>query len=349
MRITMDRYQADWAMVERGWAAHVRAEGRTFPSAQTAIETLYAEDPKVDDQWLPPFIVLDERGQRSPIRDGDSVLLFNFRGDRAIEISMAFEQEDFKGFARGPRPNVLYAGLMQYDGDLKLPSRYLVAPPAISETVGEYLALSHRSTFACSETQKFGHVTYFFNGNRSGFIDERLEVYKEIPSDLLPFEERPWMKAAEIADASIEAILSSRFEHVRLNFANGDMVGHTGVLEATRIAVEAVDLQLGRLWAAVQKADGILLVTADHGNADEMWMREKGKGVKYLPDGAPVPRPSHTLNPVPFVACDPRGALAIAPQAASGKPSIASLGATVLELCGLAAPGNYMPSLVAPK
>ncbi|MEQ1501000.1 MAG: 2,3-bisphosphoglycerate-independent phosphoglycerate mutase [Myxococcota bacterium] len=346
MWITMDRYEADWAMVARGWACHVHAEGRRFGSAVEAIETMYAEDPAVNDQWLKAFVVVDEHGQPSPIVDGDGVLLFNFRGDRAIEISRAFEDEAFPFFDRGRRPRVTYAGLMQYDGDLKLPARYLVEPPAIDDTVGEYLALAGRRTFACSETQKYGHVTYFFNGNRSGYIDPALETYREIPSDTRPFHERPWMKAAEIADAAVEAIGSGRYDHVRLNFANGDMVGHTGVLEATRIAIEAVDVQVGRLWDAVRSAGGILLVTADHGNADEMWMRDKKSGiVANDSSGAPLPRTSHTLNPVPFVLCDPRRSLTLAPIP---NPGLASVGTTVLELCGLSRPETYVPGLALP-
>jgi len=343
MHITMDRYQADWAMVERGWHTHVMGEGRRFPSASAAIRTLYEEDPEIDDQYLPAFVVTGEDGEPSgPIRDGDAVLFFNFRGDRAIEISRAFEQDDFPHFARPDRPEVFYAGIMEYDGDTHIPSQYLVSPPSIDRTVGEYLAGAGLRTFACSETQKFGHVTYFFNGNRSGRIDDALETYLEIPSDSRPFQERPWMKAAEITDAVVEAIGSGAFDHVRLNYANGDMVGHTGKLDAVRIAVEAVDLQIGRLERVVREADGILLVTADHGNADEMWMRKKGV-IKCDEQGAPLPRTSHSLNPVPFILYDPRGLSTLRDP---DQPGIANIGATLLELCGLQPPADYLPGLV---
>ncbi len=342
MHITMDRYEADWDMVARGWRCHVRGEGRRFASASEAIKTLYEEDPEVDDQRLPAFVI---EGSRGTIGDGDSVLFFNFRGDRAIEISRAFEEDPFSGFDRGPRPDVFFAGMMQYDGDLLVPKQFLVPPPDIDDTVGEYLALSGIRTFACSETQKFGHVTYFYNGNRSGYIDEALERYHQIDSDRVPFDQRPWMKAAEITDACIEAIRSGTFELVRLNYANGDMVGHTGDLEATRIALEVVDRQIARLERAVRATGGILLITADHGNADEMYLRDKKGAVARDASGTPQPRTSHSLNPVPFIVVDPLGATALA---AVDRPGIANLGATVIELCGLSAPADYLPGLVRP-
>lgn len=347
MFVTMDRYEADWNIVARGWRAHVLGEGRPFPTAVAAIEALYAEDPKVDDQWLPPFVVTGPDGGIPTIEDGDSVVFFNFRGDRAIEITRAFEESDFRSFHRVRVPRVFYAGMMQYDGDLQLPKRFLVAPPAIDRTVGEYLALAGRRTFACSETQKYGHVTYFYNGNRSGKVDDALETYVEVPSDRLPYDQRPWMKAAEITDLVVPAILTREHHHVRLNYANGDMVGHTGILEATRVACEAVDLQIARLWAATEQAGGVLLITADHGNADEMWMRDRKTGqAQRDAAGVPIPRPSHTLNPVPFVVCDPLGQLALRELPNAG---IASIGATVLELCGLEPPEDYDPGLVIPK
>jgi 2,3-bisphosphoglycerate-independent phosphoglycerate mutase len=333
-------------MVERGWRCHVHGEARPFPSASAAIETLYAEDPEVDDQHLPAFVVADEAGAPcGRVGDGDSVLFFNFRGDRAIEISRAFEEDDFPFFDRGVRPRVLYAGMMQYDGDRLVPKQFLVAPPAIDRTVGEYLAAAGLRTFACSETQKFGHVTYFFNGNRSGRVDDDLEEYVEVPSDTRPFHERPWMKAAEIADAVVDAIRSGRWHHVRLNFANGDMVGHTGRLEASRVAVEAVDLQIGRLVRAVKDAGGVLLITADHGNCDEMWMHKGGK-VQRDAQGNPAPKTSHTLNRVPFLVYDPRGEIGVA---ALEEASIAAIGGTILALCGLAPPADYLPALVTPR
>lgn len=343
MHMTMDRYEADWEMVARGWRCHVHGEGRRFPKASQAIQTYYDEDEAVDDQWLPGFVVEDDGQPVGPIMDGDAVVFFNFRGDRAIEISRAFEEDDLDTFDRGRRPDVLFAGMMEYDGDLKVPQRYLVEPPAIDDTVGEHLASAGLRSWVCSETQKYGHVTFFFNGNRSGRIDDKLERYVEIPSDNVPFDQRPWMKAGEITHAAIGALAEGGVDHMRLNYANGDMVGHTGNLEATRLAVSSVDLCLGRLWAAVRKREGMLLITADHGNAEEMVQR-KGDRVLTDADGQPLPRTSHSLNPVPFLVLDDRSPVSFRDGAKGG--SIARIGTTLLELYGLKPPGSYLPGLI---
>jgi 2,3-bisphosphoglycerate-independent phosphoglycerate mutase len=346
MRLTMDRYEADWAMVERGWMHHVRGEGRRFRSAEEAVLTFRAEDPKVIDQNLPPFVIADDDGPVGPIRDGASVVFFNFRGDRAIEISRAFEEESLAPFDRGGLPNVLYAGMMQYDGDLAIPRRYLVVPPAIDRTAGEYLARNGVPQFACSETQKYGHVTYFWNGNRSGRFDHALEEYVEIPSDTLPFEERPWMKAAEITDATIAALARGHARALRINYANGDMVGHTGIRDAAVLAVEAVDLCIGRLVPVIERLNGALIVTADHGNADEMY--ERGKDGEFLlgASGAPRAKTSHTLNPVPFYLYAP-GAMGFTLRHDLSEAGLANIAATTLELLGFQAPDDYERSLLA--
>ena len=344
MWITMDRYEADWAMVERGWDLHVRGVGRRFPSAGAAIETLRAEQPGVSDQYLPGFVIADDDGPVGPIRPGASVCLFNFRGDRAVEICRAFEDEVFTAFDRGPRPDVRFAGMMQYDGDLKLPQRFLVTPPAIDRSLNEYLVRQGVAQFACSETQKFGHVTYFWNGNRSGRLDERLEVWEEIPSDLVSFDERPWMKAAEITDATLRALATGRFRHARINYANGDMVGHTGDLRAAILAVETVDLVLGRLLKGIAALGGVALVTADHGNCDEMYQRQKGGALDLT-----RPRTSHTLNAVPLSLFDPAGQVPAVLAAGAGRPGLANVAATVLDLLGFSAPEGYEASLLRPR
>jgi len=277
--------------------------------------------------------------------DDDSVVFFNFRGDRAIEITRAFEAEDFPHFDRGQRPDVLYAGMMQYDGDLRLPTLYLVAPPAIDRTLGEYLARAGLPQLAISETQKFGHVTYFWNGNRSGAFDADVETYVEIPSDRRPFEERPWMKAAEITDRLIEELETGRYRHARVNYANGDMVGHTGHRTAAIQAVEAVDLQLARLLPVIEALGGALIVTADHGNADCMYEIDKRTGEPaHNARGAIRVKTSHTLNPVPVHVFAPGQPIELDPKVA--KPGLANLASTVLCLMGFEAPEDYEPCLI---
>ncbi|MCA9635615.1 MAG: 2,3-bisphosphoglycerate-independent phosphoglycerate mutase, partial [Myxococcales bacterium] len=242
---------------------------------------------------------------------------------------------------RGRRPAVYYAGMMLYDGDLQIPRRYLVDPPAIDRTMGELLAAAGRRTLAISETHKYGHVTYFWNGNRSGAFDPALETYVEVPSSPGALEERPWMEAALITDRVVEAIAGGGHDFIRLNYANGDMVGHTGDLRSTILAVEAVDICLARLVAAIRRAEGVLLVTADHGNADQMFDRRG--------DGSYLPRTSHSLNRVPLTIFDPRaagGGPRIAGVAGAG---LANVAATCLELLGFQGPEGYLPSLLAPR
>nr|MCH9688386.1 2,3-bisphosphoglycerate-independent phosphoglycerate mutase [Deltaproteobacteria bacterium] len=343
MLITMDRYEADWAMVERGWQTHVHGQGRRFASAREAVQTLYDEDAEVNDQYLPAFVIADDDGPVGCIRDGAAVLLFNFRGDRAIEISRAFEDEAFDAFDRGPRPDVSFAGMMQYDGDLGLPAQFLVEPPAISRTMGELLSGAGKRQLALAETQKFGHVTYFWNGNRTDAFDPALEQYVEIPSDDVPFDQRPWMKAAEATDTLVQQLREGSFDFGRVNYANGDMVGHTGRLHATRVAVETVDLCLARLIPEIRRANGVLVVTADHGNADQMFDAKPG--------AEPRVRTSHSLNPVPLVVFDPRDPEQ-APAVRSASPdtpfSLGNVAATCLELLGFAAPQDYLGSVLAP-
>ncbi|MDD2768763.1 MAG: 2,3-bisphosphoglycerate-independent phosphoglycerate mutase [Methylococcus sp.] len=336
MNITMDRYEADWSMVERGWQTHVLGQARHFDSAAQAIETLRAEQPGVIDQDLPPFVIARDGEPTGRIVDGDSVIFFNFRGDRAIEISRAFEEETFAPFDRVRHPKVEYAGMLQYDGDLAIPKRYLVQPPAIRHTMGEYLAAEGITQLAISETQKYGHVTYFWNGNRSGKFSEALETYVEIPSDNLPFEQRPWMKSAEITDELIRQLKTGRHRAARVNYANGDMVGHTGNYQATIIAVEAVDLALGRLLPVIDALEGVALITADHGNADEMFELDKKTGEPQRNVScAPKAKTSHTLNPVPFIYYDSRCRAAIVNPGDAGLSAVA---ATTLNLLGYQAP-----------
>jgi len=344
MQITMDRYEADWSMVERGWHTHVLAAAPAFPSATAAVEAFRAKRPGIIDQDLPPFVV----APTASITDGDAVVMFNFRGDRAIEISRAFDAPELAAFDRVRHPEVFYAGMMEYDGDLHIPKHYLVSPPEIECPMGELLAGAHIPQLAISETQKFGHVTYFWNGNRSGMFDSKTETYLEIRSDIVPFDQRPWMKAAEITDALTAELRTGKHRFARVNYANGDMVGHTGSFDATVVAVETVDLQLARLVRVIDELQGILVVTADHGNADEMFQRDKaGKVLRDKKTGEPVVKTSHTLNAVPFLIHDPvrSDRYEIDPARAAGA-GIANVTATCLELLGFTPPDDLEPSLL---
>ena len=331
MNITMDRYDANWSMVEKGWKTHVLGQGDLFASASEAVKALRVKKPGVIDQDLPPFVIARDGKPVGTVEDGDSVVFYNFRGDRAIEITRAFEETPFDKFDRVRLPKVTYAGMLQYDGDLKLPKRFLVNPPAILDTTGEWFAQCGIAQFACSETQKFGHVTYFWNGNRSNKFDG--ETWLEVPSDIVPFEQRPWMKAAEITDAMIAALQSGKYKTLRCNFANGDMVGHTGSFRAATMAIEAVDLSLARLLPVIDALGGVALITADHGNADEMYeLDKKTKQPAQNPDGSFKAKTAHTLNPVPLILYDnvSGGKLGLKQTEQAGLSNIAATTANLL-------------------
>ena len=350
MKITMDRYEANWPMVELGWKTHVLGEGRQFASAEEAI-TVYREETHAIDQDLPPFVIAEDGKPVGTIVDGDSVIFYNFRGDRSIEISKAFEAgDDFDKFDRVRVPKVAYAGMLEYDGDLHIPSRYLVSPPEITNTMGEYLAGTGVAQYAISETQKFGHVTYFWNGNRSGKFSEELETYVEVPSDVVPFEQRPWMKCAEITDKLIDAMRSGKYPCMRVNFPNGDMVGHTGSLEATICSMEALDLQIARLLKVVDELEGVALITADHGNADEMYEVDKKTGApKQNKDGSYKAKTSHTLNPVPFIIYDNFYSDKYTVKEDKGTFGLSDVAATAVNLLGYEAPDMWDESIIELK
>ena len=350
MQVTMDRYEANWSMVDLGWKTHVLGEGRQFASAEDAINTYRAEY-KVIDQDLPPFVIAKDSQPVGTIEDGDSVIFFNFRGDRSIEISKAFESgADFDKFDRKRVPSVLYAGMLEYDGDLHIPSRYLVSPPEITNTMTEYLVSAGVNSLAISETQKYGHVTYFWNGNKSGKFSEELETYIEIPSDVVPFEERPWMKCAEITDKLIECLRNGEYKYLRVNFPNGDMVGHTGSFLATECSMEALDLQLARILKVVDELEGAALITADHGNADEMYeIDKKTKAPKANKDGSFKAKTSHTLNPVPFIVYDNFTADKYSLKQGRADFGLSNVAATTVNMLGYEAPEIWDETMIEVK
>ena len=332
MQVTMDRYEANWGMVEKGWRTHVQGIGRQFATAAEAIDTYRAETGCID-QDLPAFVIARDGEPVGKIENGDSVVLFNFRGDRAQEISLAFDRKDFDKFDRGDYTGVKFAGMLQYDGDLNIPENYLVQPPVITNTLTEVLCAAGVHEYALSETQKYGHVTYFWNGNRSGKVSEELEVYEEIPSDVIPFEQAPAMKSREITEKMVEAMASGKFQFLRCNFPNGDMVGHTGVMDAVVYAMECVDNGLKAILEAADKYGYTVLITADHGNADQMTETKKGKTSV---------RTAHSLNPVPFIIYDKDHAW----QIADGAYGLANVAPTVVKMMGLTAPACWEESMI---
>ncbi|MBR5058757.1 MAG: 2,3-bisphosphoglycerate-independent phosphoglycerate mutase [Clostridiales bacterium] len=350
MVITMDRYGANWGMVEAGWKTHVLGEGRQFATAKEAIETFRSEIPNVIDQDLPAFVIAENGAPVGTIEDGDSVILYNFRGDRAQELTVAFESgADFDKFDRVRDPNVNYAGMLEYDGDLHIPKKFLVSPPVIRNTLGELLANKGIAQLAISETQKYGHVTYFFNGNRSSKFNDDLEEYIEIPSDIVPFEQRPWMKSAEITDKLVELISENKYPFMRVNFPNGDMVGHTGVFESAVIGVESVDIALKRILPAIDAVGGMAIITADHGNAEEMYELAKDGSPKADKDGRIKAKTSHTLNPVPCIFYDNTENKDKYEVVDSDSYGLANIAATIADLLGVEKPDCWESSMIKLK
>lgn len=350
MVTTMDRYEADWSIVERGYNAHVLGEGPKFPDSLTAISRL-RETQRVDDQNMGHWVIHDPEDRSKPIatiEDGHGVILFNFRGDRALEICRAFVEDDFRGFKRKSRPQVVYAGMFEYDADTHMPPRSLVSPPAIVRTVSEYLAKNGILQYAISETQKFGHVTYFWNGNNSAKFDDKIETWVEIESDRVPFDEVPEMKAGEITAEVTKVLRSGKYRFLRLNFPNGDMVGHTGSLPATVKAVKAIDNCLGNLIKVVDDLGGTLIVTSDHGNCEQMYDVDKktGKPVKAGEDYKPMT--SHSLNPVPFIIHGPDSSLYELNDSIE-EAGLGNVAATILMLLGYEKPDDYLESLIKIK
>ncbi|KAL1322021.1 hypothetical protein HN51_066929 [Arachis hypogaea] len=348
MHVTMDRYENDWNVVKRGWDAQVLGEApHKFKSALEAVKKLRAE-PKANDQYLPPFVIVDDNGKAvGPIVDGDAVVTFNFRADRMVMIAKSLEYEDFDKFDRVRFPKIRYAGMLQYDGELKLPSHYLVSPPEIDRTSGEFLVHNGVRTFACSETVKFGHVTFFWNGNRSGYFNRQLEEYVEIPSDIgITFNVQPKMKALEIAEKARDAILSRKFDQIRVNLPNGDMVGHTGDIEATVVACKAADEAVKMILDAIEQVGGIYVVTADHGNAEDMVKRDKSGKPLLDKEGKIQILTSHTLQPVPIAIGGPGLAPGVRFRNDVPDGGLANVAATVMNLHGFVAPSDYETTLI---
>lgn len=334
MVITCDRYENDWGMVEQGWRTHVLGEGRQFATATEAIETYRKEQANLQDQYMPAFVVAEGGQPIGTINDGDAVIYIDFRADRAIEIAQAFTYNDFPHFDRVRRPDVRFVGMTEYNEDLHVPQYTLVKTPEFKHTLTKHLSNHGVRQYAISETVKFGHITYYFNGNSHDIPNGEAE--EEVPSYKEPFNTRPWMKSAEITDRLIEAIESEEFDFLRINYPGGDMVGHFGELQPTIIAMEAIDICLKRIVEAVNKLGGITIITADHGNAEEL-IDEQGN-----------PKTSHTTNKIPFALVDEtenRKKYTLA----KGEFGLANVAATIADLLGVEPDEAWLPSIIEVK
>lgn len=318
-----DRYENDWTVVARGWDMMVNGEADYyFHSAEEAVVMLRRIDPHVQDQYLPPFVVVNSKEEPiGKVEKGDAFIYFDFRADRAIEIAMAFTYYDFPYFDRGDyRPDdVYFVGMTEYNSDTHVPEHQLVTPVKITDTLHDFLHEQGVSQLAVTETVKFGHLTYYFDGDSYDKYDD--EEFIQIDSYTEPFETRPWMRAAEITDAVIENMDNYKF--VRINFPGGDMVGHTADIQATIVAMEAIDLSLARIAEKCDELGGVLIVVADHGNAEE------------LIDKNGQPKTSHTTNKVPCIIYDNTENAKRYRVAAVSNPGLSNVAATIAEMLGL--------------
>ena len=335
MTTVADRYENDWNVVARGWDMMVNGEADYyFQNAVEAIETLRRINPQVQDQDLPAFVIVDaDEKPVGKIEKGDALIYFDFRADRAIEIAQAFTYWDFPHFNRGDYSplDVYFVGMTEYNSDTHVPEHQLVPAVKIDETLGELLGSREISQLAVSETVKFGHVTYYFNGNS---YDKALgEEHVEVSSYTEPFETRPWMKSAEITDEVLKRMKDFKF--VRINYPGGDMVGHTADMEATVVAMEAIDISLARIAEEVDKLGGVLIVVADHGNAEEL-LDVDGK-----------PKTAHTTNKVPLIIYDNTVNRGKYKLAAIAKPGLANLAATIAVLLGQDYPASWNEPLIS--
>ncbi len=338
--ITMDR-DNNWEKIEAGWQIHVQGQSENqFPSIRDAIEHFRKQNPEIIDQDIPGFVIIRKGEAVGRIEDQHALIFTNFRGDRATEFSQAVLADDFPYFERYRCPEVLFAGMTQYDQDNQIPPDYLVGTPVVEEPFGKRILELGLKQFRLSETQKFAHVTFFFNGGYREPLDPLQENYHFIASDKIPsFAERPAMKAPGISKKAVEFINSGEYQYGLINFANADMVGHTGDFQATVRAVEAVDAALDNIVRAIDAVNGLLVITADHGNADEMLISNQNGKLEIST--------KHSLNPVPFLIYDPlyNGDYRLKPFGQDYNNNLSNIAATNFLLLGQAVPDDLAPSL----
>ena len=302
-----------WDRVQRAYAAMARAEGEHAPDAQAAIKA--AHETGHTDEFVSPTVIGAYRGMRA----GDGILCFNFRADRVREILAALLDPGFEGFPRERIPFATALGMTRYSDALAKLMPSLFPPQSMANLLGEVVAAAGLTQLRMAETEKYPHVTYFLNGGREETFPGEERILVPSPK-VATYDLQPEMSAVALADAAVAAIGSGKFNLIVLNFANPDMVGHTGVLAAAIKAVETVDTQLGRIADAVAAAGGALLVTADHGNCEQMQDPATGG-----------PHTAHTTNRVPVL-------LAGKPGAMLRDGRLADVAPTLLKLLGLAQP-----------
>jgi 2,3-bisphosphoglycerate-independent phosphoglycerate mutase len=338
--ITMDR-DNNWEKIETGWRIHVQGQSENqFPSIRDAIEHFRKQNLEIIDQDIPGFVIIRNGEAVGRIEDQHALIFTNFRGDRATQFSRAFLADEFPYFERYRCPEVLFAGMTQYDQDNQIPPDYLVGTPVVEEPFGKRILELGLKQFRLSETQKFAHVTFFYNGGYREPLDPLKENYHFIASDKIPsFAERPAMKASGISKKAVEFINSGEYQYGLINFANADMVGHTGDFQATVRAVEAVDSALDNIVRAIDAVNGLLVITADHGNADEMLISNQNGTLEISA--------KHSLNPVPFLIYDPlyNGDYRLKPFGQEYNNNLSNIAATNFLLLGQAVPDDLAPSL----
>ncbi|HEX3952553.1 MAG TPA: 2,3-bisphosphoglycerate-independent phosphoglycerate mutase [Stellaceae bacterium] len=311
----MDRDKR-WDRVAEAYAALTEGKGEQADAAAAAVEASYKKDET--DEFVLPTVIGDYKG----MKDGDGLLFANFRADRIREIAGALLDPKFDGFKRGQTVKFAASvGLVEYSTDLNEFLETLFPPEDLQETFGEVVSENGLKQLRIAETEKYAHVTFFFNGGRETVFDGEERILVPSPK-VATYDKQPEMSAPEVTDKVVAAIGSGKFDVVVLNYANTDMVGHTGKIDATVKAVEAVDACLGRLSEAVEKAGGSLVITADHGNAEMLRDPETGE-----------PHTAHTTNPVPFIVVNAPGALA---HVENGR--LADVAPTLLDLLGLPKP-----------
>ncbi len=308
----MDRDKR-WDRTEKFWRALTENRGLTAESALLAIESAYAQN--ITDEFVEPTVLPGA----NPLRDGDSVFFFNFRADRSRQLAYALTDPKFKGFHRSIWPKVEVASMTEIQEDLQFPVAF--CPVDMNQTLGEVLSKAGKTQFRVAETEKYAHVTFFFNGGaEKEFPGEKRLL---IPSPrVATYDLQPEMSAPAISEALTKAIQSNQYDFILVNFANGDMVGHTGNWQAALTAMETLDRVVGKLVEDLAEKDAVLLLTADHGNIEQM-----------LDEGTGEPHTAHTCNPVPFIMVSNRSSLRLRNQG-----RLADIAPTILEIMALEQP-----------